>query len=61
MLEVFRQAGIPAHSWTPAIRGYEVVTIALLQVLTIPSRTYMAAILRAPWFGVTDEELAQSV
>ncbi|NLY51766.1 MAG: UvrD-helicase domain-containing protein [Firmicutes bacterium] len=63
VLEVFRQAGIPAYAQLDS--GYfaaiEVkLMIALLQVLDNPQQDIpLAAILRAPWFGVTDEELAQ--
>ncbi len=63
VLEVFRRAGIPAYAQLDS--GYfaavEVkLMMALLQVLDNPQQDIpLAAVLRAPWFAVTDEELAQ--
>ena len=63
VLEVFRQAGIPAYAELDS--GYfaaiEIkLMVALLQVLDNPQQDIpLAAVLRAPWFRITDEELAK--
>lgn len=62
IMEIFRQAGIPAYAdlGTGYFAAVEIrLMIALLQVLDNPQQDIpLAAVLRAPWFGLSSNELA---
>lgn len=62
VMEVFRQAGIPAYAdlGSGYFAAIEVkLMVSLLQVLDNPQQDIpLAAVLRAPWVGLSDEELA---
>ena len=61
VMEILRQAGIPAYADldTGYFSAVEIrLMVALLQVLDNPKQDIpLAAVLRAPWFGLTPEEL----
>ena len=62
VMEIFRQAGIPAYAdlGSGYFAAIEVkLMVALLQVLDNPQQDIpLAAVLRAPWVALSDQELA---